>query len=215
MSLGQFGVELSGLPQMIHSRLQLTLDHVNYSGEVIGLGRLLLIAGPRVFGGPEEILQGLWEIDDMVKVDLSDRTMDRVIGVVSFFGLQKIAERLLIPAVQISPFGARAISPGLALELGQADFFEDARQRLLLHLQTPDEVAQQQIEIGLEALQAARQLFNSQRQSQGVPARAAQAFWIQSSKPRLDRDPMIPRRQPDDERLGLIISRSVSGSTRR
>ena len=68
--------------------------------------------------------------------------MDRVIGIVAFFGLQKIAERLFIPAVQISPLGARAISPGLALELGQADFFEDARERLLLHLQTPDDVAQ-------------------------------------------------------------------------
>src|SRR5262249_26565784 len=142
MGFGQFGVEFSRQPQMIQSRLQLTLDHVNYSGEVMGLSRLLLIAGPRVFGGLEEILQGLREIDDVVEVNLSDRTMDRVIGIVAFFGLQKIAERLFIPAVQISPFGARAISPGLALELGQADFFEDARERLLLHLQTPDDVAQ-------------------------------------------------------------------------
>src|SRR5262245_23047041 len=101
MGLGQFGVEFSGLPQMIQSRLQLTLDHVNYSGEVMGLSRLLLIAGPRVFGCLEEILQGLREVDDVVKIDLTERPMDRVIGIVAFFGLQKIAERLFIPAVQI------------------------------------------------------------------------------------------------------------------
>src|SRR5499426_699895 len=118
MGLCQFGVEFGGLPQMIQRRLQLSFDHANNSGEVMGLGRLLLIAGPRVLGGLEEILQGLREIDDVVKVDLSYGTMDRIIGVVAFFGLQKIAESLFIPAVQISPFGARAISPGLALELG-------------------------------------------------------------------------------------------------
>src|SRR5262245_30170874 len=215
MGLGKFRVKFSGLPQMIQGRLQLTFDYVNYSGEVMGLGGLLLIARPRVFGGLEEILQGLRDIDDLVKVNLRDRAMNRVIGVVAFFGLQKIAERLFIPPVQISPLGARAISPGLALELGKADFFKQARERLLLHLQTPDEVAQQQIEIGLETLQTARQLFNSQRQPYGVIARAAQAFRIQSAQPRLDRDPMIPRRQPDGDPPALIAGRRVSGSTRR
>src|SRR5262245_6943930 len=72
MGLGQFGVKFSGLPQMFQGRLQLAFDYVNYSGEVIGLGGLLWIAGPRVFGGLEEILQGFREIDDLVKVNLRD-----------------------------------------------------------------------------------------------------------------------------------------------
>ena len=59
MGLGQFGVKFSGLPQMIQGRLQLAFDYVNYSGEVMGLGGLLLIAGQRVFGGLEEIPRAL------------------------------------------------------------------------------------------------------------------------------------------------------------
>ena len=129
--------------------------------------------------------------------------MNSVIGIVAFFGFQKIVERLFVPAVLISPLGARAISPGLALELGQTDFLKNARERLLLHLQTPDDVTQQQIEIGLETLQTARQLFNSQRQPHGVLIHAAQAFQIQSAKPGLDRDVMIPLRHPDRQLAGL------------
>ena len=72
MRLGQFGVELSGLPQMFQGRFQLSLDHTNYAGEVMSLSRPCEIAGPRVFGGFEEILQSLWQIDDVVKVDLRD-----------------------------------------------------------------------------------------------------------------------------------------------
>src|SRR5262245_18259599 len=145
MSLGQIRVESCGLAQMLQGRFQLTLDHTNYAGEVMSLGSPCEVAGPPDFGGIEEVLQSHRQIDDVVKVDLRDRTMNSVIGVVAFFGFQKISESLFVPAVQISPLGASAISPGLALELGQTDFFKDARERLLLHLQTPDDVTQQQI----------------------------------------------------------------------
>src|SRR5262245_24416753 len=204
MSLGQFRVEFNGLPQMLQSRLQPPFDHANYSGEVMSLGRPREIAGPRVFGGLEEIFQRLRGVDDVVEVYLRDRTMNRVIGVVALFGFKKISERLFVPAVPVSPLGARAVGPGLALELGQANLFEDARERLTLHLQMPDEVAQQQIEIGLETLQTARQPFNSQRQSDGVLARAAQALRIQSAEPRFDRDLMISRRQTDPQFAGFV-----------
>src|SRR5262245_48087137 len=204
MSLGQFRVEFNGLPQMLQSRLQPSVNYANYSCEVMSLSRPREIAGPRVFGGLEEILQRLREVDDVVEVYLRDRTMDRVIGVVALFGFKKISERLFVPAVPVSPLGACAIGPGLALELGQANLFEDARERFTLHLQTPDEVAQQQIEIGLETLQTARQPFNSQRQSDGVLARAAQALRIQSAEPRFDRDLMISRRQADRQIAGFV-----------
>src|SRR5262245_48177616 len=111
---------------MLQGRFQAPLDHTNYGGEVMSFSRPREVAWTRVFGGFEEIFQGLRQIDDVVKVDLRDRTMDRVIGIVAFFGFQKIAERLFVPAVQISPLGARAIGPGLALEFGQTDFIEDA-----------------------------------------------------------------------------------------
>src|SRR5215467_10922902 len=80
--------------------------------------------------------------------------MNGKVGIVAFFGFEEIRERLLVPAVEIGPLGAVPVGPGFALELSQPDLLQDVVQGVLLHLEHPDQVAHQQIEVSAKSLEA-------------------------------------------------------------
>src|SRR5215471_1964305 len=79
--------------------------------------------------------------------------MNSKVGIVAFFGFEEIRERFLVPAVEIGPLGAVPVGSGFALELSQPDLLQDVVQGVLLHLEHPDQIAHQQIEVGSKSLE--------------------------------------------------------------
>src|SRR5712692_813046 len=95
----------------------------------------------------------------MIKTYVGDRSKHSEVGIVTFLRFQEICQRFLVPAVEISFLGPASIRSRFSFELCEANLVQDVAERLLVHLELPDNVAQEKIEVGVELIESPGKLF--------------------------------------------------------
>src|SRR5205085_10085177 len=120
-------------------------DSLHESGKVMRLRRLPGVTGARVPGGLREVFEGARQVEVMVKRQARDRAQHGEVWVVALLGFEEVAERFVVPAIQVSGLGALAVTARLALKLFEANFAQAVGERRRAHLGLPHRVAEQRV----------------------------------------------------------------------
>src|SRR6185369_186673 len=188
---------------MIERLGKLLLDCADDAGEVMSLSRLSRVARPRVLGRLAKVFERVGEIDQMIQADVGYRAKHAEVGIVALLCFQKVRERLGVPAIQISLLGPASIRAGFSFELGKANLVQDVAESLFVHLELPDDVSQQEIEVGVEAIDAPGKPVEPKfdtvaRITHSISHPCAQG--AQSAQSRFKRDMIIALAQCDSDR---------------
>ena len=94
----------------------------------------------------------------MIKRDAGNRAQHGKIGIVALLGFEVIVERFIVPAIQVSGFGALTIGARLALELSKANLSQAVDERRLAHLGFPHTIAEQRMKVSAQPIKPARKI---------------------------------------------------------
>src|SRR5215831_3374486 len=143
---------------MMTGFIQASFHQADHRGEVVSLSGLPGVTWRSVFCRPAKVFQRPGQIDQMIQEYVCNRAMNCEIWIIAFLRLEEVAKRFFVPSVEIGSLRTFPVGSRLALEFGQPDLLKDVVQRVLLHLEHPDQIAHQQVEIRAEALNAGGEL---------------------------------------------------------
>src|SRR2546423_12591559 len=97
----------------------------NYAGKVVGFSALSRVAWTRVLRCPAKIFKRTRKVYPVIETNVGDRPEHAEVRIVALLSLEKIRERFILPAVQVSFLCSASKCAGFALELGKANFMKN------------------------------------------------------------------------------------------